>query len=64
MATNRNDYGSDMPSRQDIYESEREDNERTSRYNRTEDRVSNYLRSRPSTSWAEAEYNSRKKGGR
>lgn len=53
--------GSDYPSKEDTRQMERESNRREKLYKREEDRVSEYLRSHPSASWAEAQYQSRNK---
>ena len=61
MATNYDTPGREYPSREDVYESEREDRERQNRYQKTEDRVNEYLRTHPSASWADAYHTLRKK---
>lgn len=59
---NWTDLGSDVPSRRDIEDMEREEAERTRRNNETEARTSRYLRDHPDASFAEADFYTRRKG--
>lgn len=58
---NWTDLGSDVPSRRDVEDMEREEAERTRRNNDTEARTSRYLRDHPSASFAEADFYTRRK---
>jgi hypothetical protein len=60
MATNWDYPGKDYPSKEDVRDMEREDRQREREYQRTQDRVDQYLKNHPSASYAEAEYKSRK----
>ena len=52
--------GKDFPSQQDIQKMELEIIRRERDYNREQDRIQQYLRSRPSASYAEARYKTKR----
>ena len=53
--------GSDCPSREDLARMEREQRDRDRELTNTQNRVDQYLRNHPNASWAEAEFNTRRK---
>lgn len=57
---NWTDLGSDVPSRRDIEDMEREDADRRRRNEADESRTSRYLRDHPSASYAEADFYTRR----
>ena len=60
MATNYSSTSRDYPSREDINEYERRSDERDREISDREQRVQDYIKNRPSASWAEAEYKTRR----